>query len=521
MSASREKKFRQDQSASGAANPRTARELEQLKAEKRTNLLYGIIGVLFAVVVVVCLVWKSNIIPRNATAVTVDGEKYTAAELNYYYQSVYRSFLQSNSYFISYLGLNTGASLKEQTVNATAASMLGVEEGSSWYDYFMDNAIRQMTMVREGLKEAEAQGYQFSAGVQAQYEESMKGLKDTAAGSGTTVSKYLAQSFGSLMTEKLYGRELLHTLQYQAYASDYALAQNYTDSEIQAAYEADTKSYDRVSWEYVTVSGAAETTPDAQGNTVAATEEETAAAKEAAKETADAILSAYESGTSLEDAAKGYEKATYYDTQNASYSDTATGNWIFDDSRTDGDAEVLEVGSTYYVAVFHKRYQETSDTVDVRHILIMPENGTKASDEEGYEEEQTQLKADARTKAEEILAKWKAGDETEDSFIQLAEEYSDDSSKYTGGLISNISVDSSLVESFKNWALDPARKAGDTDVVDSTYGSHVMYFVGTGLPAWKSAVVNDLRSAALEEWINGLVDSAEVTRNDFGMQFVG
>ena len=38
---------------------------------------------------------------------------------------------------------------------------------------------------------------------------------------------------------------------------------------------------------------------------------------------------------------------------------------------------------------------------------------------------------------------------------------------------------------------------------------------------WKSAVVNDLRSAALEEWINGLVDSAEVTRNDFGMQFVG
>ena len=73
------------------------------------------------------------------------------------------------------------------------------------------------------------------------------------------------------MTEKLYGRELLHTLQYQAYASDYALAQTYTDSEIQAAYEADTKSYDRVSWEYVTVSGAAETTTDAQGDAVAAT----------------------------------------------------------------------------------------------------------------------------------------------------------------------------------------------------------------------------------------------------------
>ena len=521
MSASREKKFRQDQSASGAANPRTARELEQLKAEKRTNLLYGIIGVLFAVVVVVCLVWKSNIIPRNATAVTVDGEKYTAAELNYYYQSVYRGFLQSNSYFISYLGLNTGASLKEQTVNATAASMLGVEEGSSWYDYFMDNAIRQMTMVREGLKEAEAQGYQFSAGVQAQYEESMKGLKDTAAGSGTTVSKYLAQSFGSLMTEKLYGRELLHTLQYQAYASDYALAQTYTDSEIQAAYEADTKSYDRVSWEYVTVSGAAETTTDAQGNTVAATEEETAAAKEAAKETADAILSAYESGTSLEDAAKGYEKATYYDTQNASYSDTATGNWIFDDSRTDGDAEVLEVGSTYYVAVFHKRYQETSDTVDVRHILIQPEAGTLSEGDDGYEEEQASLMADAKKVADDLLDQWKNGAATEDSFAELANENSSDTGSNTkGGLYTQV-YQGEMVSSFNDWCFDPSRQPGDTGVIETTYGYHVMYFVGTDIPYWQVQVTNTLQNNDYTTWYTGLTESYTAEQHSFGVKFVG
>lgn len=49
--------------------------------------------------------------------------------MNFYYQNVYRGFLQSNSYFISYLGLDTNASLKSQTVNATAASMMGVEEG--------------------------------------------------------------------------------------------------------------------------------------------------------------------------------------------------------------------------------------------------------------------------------------------------------------------------------------------------------------------------------------------------------
>ena len=88
-------------------------------------------------------------------------------------------------------------------------------------------------------------------------------------------------------------------------------------------------------------------------------------------------------------------------------------------------------------------------------------------------------------------------------------EKSDDGSKYTGGLISDISVDSSLVDSFKDWALDSSRKAGDTDVVDSTYGSHVMYFVGTGLPVWKASVVSTLRSDDVNQWTNSLVENAD------------
>ena len=97
MSASREKKLRQDQSASGVTDVKTRRELEQKKAEQRTNRLYAVIGVVFVLAVVVCLIWKSNIINRSATAVTIDGEKYTAAEVSSYYNSVYNSFLQNYS----------------------------------------------------------------------------------------------------------------------------------------------------------------------------------------------------------------------------------------------------------------------------------------------------------------------------------------------------------------------------------------------------------------------------------------
>ena len=198
MSASREKKLRQDPTP--GADPKTFKELEQAKAEKRSNLLYSVIGVLFLVAVVA--------FREGRTAVTIDGEKYTAAEVSFYYKNVYRSFLQNNSYFISYLGLDTGSSLKGQTVNATAASMLGVEEGSSWHDYMMDNTIKQMTMIQNGLKEAEAKGFQYPAGVKTQYDDTMQALKDTAVGSGTTVKKYLQQNLGSTMTEKVYGQEL-------------------------------------------------------------------------------------------------------------------------------------------------------------------------------------------------------------------------------------------------------------------------------------------------------------------------
>ena len=89
MSASNEKKTRKD---AISETPKTAMEIEKQKAEKRSNFLYGLIAVVFVVLAVVSLVWKSGIVNRTATAVTIDGQKYSAAEVNFYYQNVYRSF---------------------------------------------------------------------------------------------------------------------------------------------------------------------------------------------------------------------------------------------------------------------------------------------------------------------------------------------------------------------------------------------------------------------------------------------
>ncbi len=76
--------------------------------------------------------------------------------------------------------------------------------------------------------------------------------------------------------------------------------------------------------------------------------------------------------------------------------------------------------------------------------------------------------------------------------MDLVTKDSEDGTKYTGGLISDIFCGFQSGGFFQGLGAGSSRKPGDTDVVDSTYGSHVMYFVGTGLPVWKAAVVNTL-----------------------------
>lgn len=519
MSASREKQDRQNLADSGVVDSKTIEAAEQKKKEKRSNTLYTVIGVVFLIFAVVAIIWRSNVIPKVATAATVDGEKYTAGEVSFYYQNAYAGLVNNWSYMVSYLGLDTSSPLDGQTVNETAASMLGVEAGRTWRDYFLDQGLNQMATVQAALKQAEAEGFVYPDSVQVQYEDSMASLQDTAAAYGMSVEDLLTTNFGSLMTEKIYGEHMLRLLKYNAYATAYEDSLTYSDSEIQAAYEADPDSYDVVSYEYAYISGAAESTTDADGNTVEPTEEESAAALDAAKATANNILTAYQSGGDLEALAEANE-ATYNKTESGAYSGSVLTEWLFDDARKPGDSTVLESGTTVYVAVFHDRYLEEYNTIDIRHILIQPEAGELAEGDEGYEAEQEELKAAAKARADELLAQWKSGEATEESFAALAMAESVDGSKYDGGLYTQV-AQGQMVTAFNDWCFDESRKAGDTDVIETEYGYHVMYFVGENLPYWQTIVVTDLKVPDYSEWESSLAAQCTIERGSMGIKFVG
>lgn len=524
MSASREKQNRQEQASSGWVDPKTAREAEQRKQEKRTSILYGVIGVVFAVAVVATLVWRSNVIPKMSTAATIDGEKYTAAEVNFYYQSAYQNVVNQLYQYgmLSYAGLDTSASLKDQTVSSMGAMFTGATEGETWHDFFLGQALDQMSAIQTALNAAKDEGFPYPAGVQAQYDDSIAALESAAKASSLSVSQYLKNRFGATMSRGVYETQLMRMLQYDAYTAAYSDGLTYTDTEINDAYNADPKSYDKAAYEYVSISGAAETTKDADGNDVEPTEEETAAAKKAAKDAADKMLADFKAGKSLKSLADANEKASYIDLDDATYanSPSSLGDWVFDKARKAGDSTVLENGSTYYVAAFHDRFREEYNTIDVRHILLSLGTATLSEGDEGYEDEQTQLKADAKAKADELLAQWQSGDATEESFAALAMQESVDGSKYDGGLYTQV-YQGQMVETFNDWCFDSSRKPGDTGVVETEYGAHVMYFVGEDLPRWQAQVVSTLKSEAYSEWEKGLTVDSTVARSDFGMKFVG
>ena len=72
-----------------------------------------------------------------------------------------------------------------------------------------------------------------------------------------------------------------------------------------------------------------------------------------------------------------------------------------------------------------------------------------------------------------------------------------------------------MVTEFNDWCFDASRTAGDTGIVETTYGYHVMYFSGTTDQTYRDYLItNDLVSADMETWYNALLESYTVVNGD-------
>ena len=519
MSASREKKNRQD-AENATLSQREQKKIQEERQARRSTIVYTVVGIICVVFAAFLLVWNSGILQRTLPAVTVNGVTYTAADVQYYFNS--RRSSEIMSYYLSTYSypFDTSVSLKDQIYNETT--------GQTWYDYLMEQTMDTISATTALAAMAEAEGHTISEDSQTALDEELAAVETDWIGAGySSRDAYLRGLYGSFITYDRYKELLTQDVLVSDYVASVQDSFTYTDEDYQAYYEEHKDELDTLVLTSFSFRAQVQTT-DEEGNDLELTEEETAAALEEAKTQvkaqAEELMGRLEAGEDPEALAEEYADSlsshsvsseTLGSRVNSNYSE-----WALDEGRQEGDVTLAESASGttnyyYYVVRFENRYLDETPTASVRHILITPE-----TDEGADEPTQEQLDA-AQAEAQALLDQWAAGEATEESFAALAEANSDDSgSASDGGLISGISANSSLVTSFRDWAMDPDRQPGDTGLVESDYGWHVMYYVADGDPAWIVDTADPaLRSEDYTAWEEEAVQGYEA-QSGIGLNLV-
>ena len=538
MSASSKKKLRKEQAAANM----TEKQLAAQKEEKQLKVYTASFWIVL--VLCVCLVagmaLKGPVISltrKVTTAAVVNDEKISAVELNYFYVDAINNYCNQYSSYLSYF-LDTSKPIGEQFYD---------EEGKiTWADEFLDMALESAKNNYALYNAAKAAGHTLSDEEKASSEELFSQLKDAAKSYGYNSSNgYLKALYGkgaSLSSYKAY-------YEVTSLASSYYTA--YTEkleSEIDDAalreYEKD-KMYEFNSYtyasHYMNLDAFKEGGTKDEDGKITYTDEEIAAAEAALKAAAEALaVPANNTVEALNAAIAAAEKAnltteatsdeavkasTATENNDVLYSsvNTAVQEWIRDAERKEGDIAALPYSTTstvdgkeveslkgYYVVLFQGVNDNTYALKDVRHILVSYEGGT--TDDNGSTTYSDEEKNAAKEKAEAILKDWEAGAKTEDSFAELAKEKTTDpGSKDNGGLYEAI-YPGQMLTPFEDWCYDDARKAGDTGIVQTDYGYHVMYFSGDNETNYRDYMV---KKALLEEttndWQTALNDATVVT----------
>lgn len=508
VSASREKKTRQDGVAQGPTSREQKRQQEERDA-RRSKLLYRVVGAVCVVLAVTVIVWNSGMIQRSAAAVTVNGEKYTAADVQYYLRSV----LAQNG-----ISASSASSMQSMVVNQ--------ETGETMYDYMVNQAVDSLVTTAALADKAGAEGFTMTEETKADLDKQLADLENQAITSGfKDRDEYLRAVYGSYMSYdrfvKLYTRNLLVS----DYTRAYVDGLDYGQADLEGYYQENKDALDSYTLSRFTFQAQVETT-DEQGNDIEMTDEEKADAlaqaqseKKAVAEELQAKLEAGEDPAALaEEYAEALSGSSVSQSVVGSALGSSYGDWAKEAGRKAGDVTLIETegsdtSSYLYVVRFEGRARDDSDTANVRHILVSAEKS------EGAEAPTQEQLDEAKQQAQSLLDEWKAGDATETSFALLAQEHTDDTgSASSGGLISGITADSAYVESFKAWAMDPARKEGDTGLVESEYGWHIMYYVDD-VKVWERTAENALYNADYSAWEEKAMEGYEGVRG-FGMKFV-
>ena len=513
--------YREERKARQAKIAKKREKKSPKRIAMEQKLVKAIPIVIAAVAVVFAIGWFLNFMgvpQRMTTVMTVGDTKINQAQYTYYYQQIYSNYASQAQQYAQYgisgipgmMDYSTVPS--EQKYNGEDAE--GKGDDYMWSDYLRDKTNEFLQQYITLGKEAKAANITLSEDEQKEIDETIKSIREQAASSDYSLNAYLRLYYGRGVNEKILREAMeLETLSSKLIEqkSD-ELARNYTDEQLEAKYQKDQNTYNVLTarmFQFTTE------TPDYPKDATDAQKKELD--EKAKKETnakADAMLGKVTGEESFKEQALANaskdQKDDYKKDEATLMKNTAVTQFsqISDDavkwaaSAKKGDKKVFETDAGCYVVyIVEAAHRDASETVDVRHILFKVDSEA---------EDQTKAKADAKKKAEDALAEWQKGDKTEESFAALATEKTEDTgSQSTGGLYERV-YKGQMVKAFENWCFDAARKAGDTGIVESDYGYHVMYFIQKNdEPLWKLKIRDALSSEDAKTYTDELLKKDE------------
>lgn len=507
MSASREKKLRRElremeENSGIVKKEKTKKKKYRTPRQKKMirNTVWTCI-ILVLVLIIGSAVLNSTGIPqRNTTAVTVGEHKITPAEFNYFYQDSFYNVYSTYSSLWSYM-VDTSLPLAGQEC------FLSAEEGATWKDYLTDSACAAALQVYALYDAAQEEGFTLTQ----EEIDSINATEETLATYAESygfddADHYLENAYGNGANMESY----LNYLTVQQTASSYATAKSesysYDDTALRTYYDEHEQDFDKVNYRLFTV-----TTEDDDSAAAKATADSMAAELNGSAESfIDAALT-----YAPEDQKEYYEDASYTERRNYTYSNISTdyADWLFAEERIEGESQVFATSTGYAVVMFVSRDDNEYNTVNVRHILVQ----VGASGDSGESTDSDW--ATCLESIEAIQAEWEASDMTEETFAAMADEHSEDTGSVgNGGLYEGV-YKGQMVAAFEDWCFDEARVVGDTGLVKTTYGYHLMYFSGNGGEYWKTLADTNLRSEDYSNWYTEYSAAYEAKLNGFGQMF--
>lgn len=533
MSASSKKKLRREQEVAKLTERQLTEQKEAKKLNLYTTLFVAVLAVLLVVAVTVGVtntIKTSGIRERSTTAVTVGTHELSNAELNYFYIDAINNFLNQYGSYASMFGLDTTKPLNEQVLDEAT--------GRTWADDFVVTAVENARSIYAVADAAKAAGYTLTAEQQTEVDYAIANMEMYGAMYGyPDIDTYIKSMYGNGASKESYVEYYTMNVLADAYYNSYAESLTYEDADLRAAEAENYNQFSSFSYNYYYLAASKFLqggTEDEEG-VLTYSDEEKAASVTAAKEAADSLI------TEEVDSVEKFNEAINALSINSETEVSSTecidfqyssvlslaSEWITDDARKEGDMTVIPSTSTstdaegnevtttngYYVVFFRGSNDNEFALADVRHILVSFEGGTydETTGTTTYSEEEKEA---AWTAATEIMESWKAGEATEESFAALANEKSTDPGSNTNGGLYEAVYPGQMVEPFEQWCFDN-RKPGDTGMVETSYGVHIMYYSGDNATTYRDYMItNSLKTADVNAWYEALVEAATVTKGD-------